>query len=155
MIPSSWSARPQDRASRQFMVPEAYSGCSNCPSGVRKECFLVAGPHVGKPAEDPCHLLPRSVYGWAGKISVEMVRPMTTWEPSLCCGSPLGRSRGWYHCAVPALHVAAPTLDSPSVRFHYGDGHLKSQGLPRDAQDQRLLHARHVTKENQIGQLFL
>lgn len=58
---------------------------------------------------------------------------------------------------MPALHVASPTLDSLSIRVLYrdGDGHSQSQRLPRDAQGQWLLHARHITREGQIGQLFL
>lgn len=139
----------------QSTVPEAYSNSASWPSALRKD--LVRRPAKASLSSPALHCVWTHQTGWGGRVSVEIVRPLTTWEPSPCCGSSLGRGGGWYHCAVPALHVASRTRDSPSTRFHHGDGdgHLQSQRLPRDAQGQRLLHARHMTRENQIGQRFL
>lgn len=59
------------------------------PSGVRMACFPVAGPHVGKPAEDPLpspasYCVETHRTGWGtGKVE-----PVITCHPSfhICLG---------------------------------------------------------------------
>lgn len=159
--PSSWSVRPETQPACQPTMPEEYENGTDCPRGVRVAWCQAAGPHLGKLIDAPCHLLPASQcvqkrHTGCGAASVEIAR---------ACDNLVAFSQtkefdgggGQYHCAMSALHEASPTLDSPSIRVLYGDGnsHSQPQRVPRDAQGQWLLHARHMTREGQIGQLLL
>lgn len=126
------------------------------------------------PQPCPCHLLPawtpclqlwgegredhrEGEDGVEGSVPTEVVRGAPSWleEPAgrrLAPGANAAPSHGRLSTQAPAPALGSPAL---GALRRDGDAHVQSLGFPRNAQNQRLLHAGHSTREGQVGQLVL